>query len=167
MLRGMAMLTHSRLLEILRYDPETGHFTRLVGRRVGKVTGYRNDVGNGFIYWMIYVEGQVYRAHRLAWFYMTGEWPKALIDHKDCCTLNNRWENLREADHSSNTQNSRIRADNLSGLKGVNFSEGRWKARISVRGEHVHLGLFPTAEAAHAAYKAAAQRMFGEFARLA
>lgn len=165
----MAEITQTQLHELLKYDPETGHFTRLTGRHVGKIAGYQKEPSPGDKpYWAIQIGSRAYQAHRLAWLYMTGEWPKALTDHKDGDSLNNRWLNLREADFSTNTQNSCRRSDNRSGLKGVNYTAARgWKARISLHGRRIHLGRFPTAEAAHAAYKEAAEKLFGEFARVA
>ena len=164
----MSGLTHDRLRELLKYDPETGQFTWLVSTAefVGKIAGFpKRDRA----YWLIQIGPKRYRAHRLAWFYMTGEWPKDLIDHRDGDGLNNRWANLREADSSKNTQNSRRRSDNRSGLKGVNFVArlNKWKSRVSLNGKRIYLGSFATPEAAHAAYAAKAIELHGEFARAA
>jgi hypothetical protein len=163
------------LRKILRYNPETGDFIganpfdrRTFGRRVG-FQSRRTGRSDEPVYWIIQIGVVRYRAHRLAWFYMTGEWPKILIDHKDCDGLNNRWGNLREADYSANNQNSRCRSDNQAGLKGVDYHKRarKWRASICLRGQRTYLGLFETAEDAHAAYVAAATRLFGEFARAA
>ena len=43
----------------------------------------------------------------------------------------------------------------------------RFISCIRVSGRNVHLGIFHTPEAAHAAYASAAVRFFGEFARAA
>ena len=76
------MLTQERLKEVLHYDPETGIFMWLVapnGRiRVGMEAGSSHD---GYI--GIKVDRILYKAHRLAWFYMTGEWPANDVDHWD------------------------------------------------------------------------------------
>jgi hypothetical protein len=58
----------------------------------------------------------------------------------------------------------RQRSDNTSGLKGASRSRGRWQAQIQHHGKNIHLGRFDSAEEAHAAYVAAAQRLAGEFA---
>jgi hypothetical protein len=42
---------------------------------------------------------------------------------------------------------------------------GQWRAQIGKNGKNVHLGVFPTRQAAHAAYVAAARKHYGEFAR--
>jgi hypothetical protein len=53
------------------------------------------------------------------------------------------------------------------GYKGVILcrKSGRWHAFIRSRGRRTYLGSFPTPEAGHAAYVAAARKLFGEFAR--
>lgn len=160
------MIAHDALLALLRYDPETGRFIRLVKRgseRVGTVAGTVNKNG----YCQVQVEGRLHRAHRLAWFYMTGEWPEADVDHVNGDRLDNRWKNLREATRSQNNANRRATID--KGLKGTSYNirRGRWMAKINVNHQQIYLGYFDTAEEAHAAYVAAARLHYGEFARAA
>lgn len=175
-------LTHARLLELLRYDSESGAFTRIgaarpqsahnIGKPVGTVKAGERDNGGGYL--IISVDGRPYRAHRLAWFYMTGEWPKDDVDHRDTNRLNNRWSNLRAATRSQNIANCRTPKDNTSGIKGVTFDKTRqkWRAQIGIgKCEKGYwytkgLGRFDTKEQAAAAYQAEAMRRFGEFARL-
>jgi hypothetical protein len=151
----------------LHYDPETGVFTWLVDRGVtptaGRVAGTLSDRG----YWVIFVEGRNYRAHRLAWFYMTGEWPVFEIDHRDTKRTNNRWKNLREATRSQNMSNSNRRSDNKSGVKGVVAHGPKWRAQIKARGRYIYLGTYDRKDDAVAAYAAAAQKHHGDFARVA
>lgn len=122
---------------------------------------------------MISVDYQIYRGHLLAWLYMAGEWPKSFIDHKDLNKHNNAWDNLREATKSQNMANVGLIKSNKSGLKGVSrYRAGEaygksWQASIGKDGKSKHLGHFATKEEAHAAYVAAAQNIFGEFARAA
>jgi hypothetical protein len=162
------MLTIQRLRNVLAYEPTTGLFTWLVRTsnrvRVGDVAG-----SEGCNYLVISVDGSRYLAHRLAWFYVTGEWPPGDIDHKDTNYLNNAWDNLRPATRSQNNANTHRPTTNTSGFKGVwwNPPTCNWRAHIQVNGRHIHLGLFDTPENAHAAYCAAAARHFGEFARYA
>lgn len=98
---------------------------------------------------------------------MTGAWPEHKVDHWDRDGLNNRWANLRSATVSQNLQNSGIRADNTSGFKGVSWSSsrGKWVAQISIYGKRTPLGRYFIKDEAIAAYRAAAERHFGEFAR--
>jgi hypothetical protein len=117
-------------------------------------------------YRKIMIRGRQYRAHQLAWLYMTGKrWPR-VIDHRDRNPSNNRWDNLRRATVSQNNANRRRHRNNACGFKGVTRTEwGRWRASIYKDGRKHHLGIFATPEEAHAAYMAAARRLFGEFAR--
>ncbi|WP_428999737.1 HNH endonuclease signature motif containing protein [Stenotrophomonas maltophilia] len=47
----------------------------------------------------------MYRQHRLAWLYMTGQWPSGEIDHINHDRSDNRWHNLRDVSHQANQQN--------------------------------------------------------------
>lgn len=159
-------LTAERLRERLDYDAETGVFTwRLPPpfRRPGDIAGYLNKVG----YWILHVDGARHLAHRLAWLYMTGEWPSAHIDHINRHTEDNRWANLREATRTENHANCKRYKNNRSGFKGVCYfrPKKKWFAQISINGKRPFLGYFNTPEEAHAAYVEAAQKYFGEFAR--
>lgn len=161
-------ITAERLRELLSYDPETGTFRWNVTRggtgRAGSVAGCIDETTG---YRRICIDGRRYYAHRLAWFYMTGEWPVEEIDHRNTVRGDDRWENLREASHAGNRQNSGKRRTNTSGLKGVSWHAGasKWMAKIQVNGRQVYLGLFTNIDAAAAAYTTASERLHGEFGR--
>lgn len=164
----MADLTQARLREVLNYDPETGVFTWKISKsgghiKSGRLAGSANSKG----YIQIKFEGVSYKAHRLAWLYMTGRWPAEEIDHEDLDKGNNRWSNLREATQSQQVANRPVLKSSRSGLKGIRLCKhsGKWWARIRVQNKRVSLGCFDTPEAAHAAYCRAAVKHFGEFAR--
>ena len=125
----------------------------------GKTAGWVH-VGDG--YTRIMIRRRWYMAHRLAWFYMTGGWPKKCIDHKDRNKINCKWKNLRQATNSQNLGNAKLSTYNKSGHKGVFFYKrtGRWLASIAGK----HIGYFNSKKAAVAARKLAAQKHFGEFA---
>ena len=161
------VLTLDQLRELLDYDPESGVFRWRVARRNGsvpagtiagtlKVTGYIR----------IEINRQFYPAHRLAWFYVNGEWPSSYIDHIDNCRSNNRFSNLRLATNSQNLCNARMPRTNTSGYKGVTWSKKsqRWQAHIKVRSKSLHLGLFDAKEDAHAAVQSARIKYHGAFA---
>jgi hypothetical protein len=160
-------LTIEQLRAALHYDPGSGVFTRLLRTakrvRVGNVAGWVDNKG----YVRIRLYGRCYRAHRLVWFYMTGEWPKDQIDHKDLDKANNRWTNLREATNSQNMANSRTKASNTTGWKGVHWNRNcrKWHAQTSLNGKNIYLGLFDCPAAAHFAYLIATDKAFGGFAR--
>jgi len=48
----------------------------------------------------------------------------------------------------------------------VHPQAGKWRARIRVDGIQIHLGYFYSRKKAARAYNAAAEKYFGEFARL-
>lgn len=77
----------------------------------------------------------------------------------------NRIANLRQATRSQNMANARQKANNTSGFKGVHFLRGKWQAQIQIGGRRIHLGCYLTPEVAHMAYRIAAKKHFGEFAR--
>jgi len=149
------MLTQERLKELLHYDEGTGIFTWKVqtGRvRKGSVAGTPH--GKGYV--KIGIKGKYYRAHRLAWLWMTGEWPVNQIDHRDTVTSNNRWDNLRDVTGVVNKQNmKKPRVDGSSGYLGVSANSGKWQARIKINKKEKFLGMFATPKEAHAAYVAA------------
>lgn len=142
----------NRLRELLAYDQETGVFTWLVGRKkasAGSLAGSQNSRG----YMEITIERKKHYAHRLAWAYVHGHFPKGQIDHRDGDRSNNSISNLRDATSTINNQNKRgPRSDNKSGFLGVSKHGRQWRAEIMICGENLRLGLFNTPELAHTAY---------------
>lgn len=135
------------------YDPQTGLITRKVQRgsqKAGTVAGTRHIHG----YVQISFNGKFYLAHRIAWLMTTGTWPEMDIDHKNGIKNDNHWGNLRLTTKRANVENFvRARVDSTSGLLGTSPDKGgRWQAKISVNRKTIYLGLFDTAEEAHAAY---------------
>jgi hypothetical protein len=156
-------LSVEKLKRLAHYDPETGEFTWLVDR--GRVKAGTKAKRGRTPYVELRIEGKLYLGHRLAWFYMTGEWP-IRVDHEDTDKSNNRWSNLREATHKQNLCNRGKNKNNTTGYKGVcRLKSGLFKANIKEDGKTKHLGVFDDPVVAHAAYCAAAARLHGDFAR--
>lgn len=143
---------------ILDYDPETGAFTWLYrpdGRRkwntryAGKPAGGVRPCG----YVAIRFLEHSWYAHRIAWLWMTGEFPKGEVDHKNRIKSDNRWSNLREAAPSQNQCNKHLPLSK-SGFRGVAYHSptNKWNARIKVNGRAKSLGYFYSPEEAAAAY---------------
>lgn len=144
-----------RLRALYRYEPATGNFIRLIAighhdtHRAGKISGC---VCKKSGYVLLRIDGTLYRAHRLAWLYMTGEWPVNDVDHENRVRSDNRWANLRPATRAQNLQN-RITSRGRAGLLGVRTrSSGRFNASITVDGRTHDLGWFSDPHTAHATY---------------
>lgn len=170
--RNKDLLTLARLKEVAHYDPLTGRWTRLKAVRgarlgfsgVGDRMGYILPCGHR----VIRLDGHNHRASHLALFYMTGRWPHDEVDHKNVDPGDDSWKNLREANSSQNKCNRRVSTRSTSGLKGAFTYGKRWRSQIKdLHGKLHHLGVFDTAEQAHAAYAKAAVEMHGEWARAA
>jgi hypothetical protein len=164
-IRAQQPVTAAQLKELLDYDPLTGVFYWKVmrqgrGARPGALAG---TFSAGAV--NIMIDGRNYKAHRLAWLFMTGEWPPADIDHRDTNPANNRWKNLRVATQSLNNCNTRRRCDNTTGFKGVTPHQGKFRARIRLHGACTDLGVFDAPELAHAAYCTASAKIHGDFGR--
>jgi hypothetical protein len=163
------MLTQEYLKSILSYDPETGVFVRKIKTtnsvKIGDMAGYITPYG----YISISINRKRQQAHRLAWFYIYGEFPKYDIDHINGIRHDNRIENLRLATRSENMQNlKKAKSDNKStGLLGtfLDKRDGRIYARIKINKNLIHLGCFETKEEAHEAYLTA-KRECHEFGTL-
>ena len=149
------MLNQSELKRVWRYNPETGLFTRLVKTanctKAGDIANC--DDGGGYIRTEVF--GKKYRAHRLAFLYITGEWPKNYVDHINGVRNDNRWVNLRDATKSVNQQNQRKPpVNNTSGYMGVIWHKqrGKWRVRIVVNSKQISLGFFDDVHEAGAHY---------------
>lgn len=148
-------LQHERLIEALDYDKETGIFTWKIKPRnavyVGDVAGHRNKITG---YCSIIFDKKYYPSHRLAWFYVTKNWPD-VIDHIDGNRANNAFVNLRNGDVKLNAQNKRnAQRNNKSGFLGVEeITKGLlYRARIRAGKQLIQLGCYKTPEEAHKAY---------------
>ena len=163
-------VTIDRLKECLNYSPITGVFTwrHTVGGNCKKgFPAGRAGTGKAAGYWRINVDGREYKYHRLAWFYMTGEWPKDQIDHINGDPSDNRFSNLREATPTQNKANSGAYKNSKSGFKGVSLDgrKRKWISVIQINKKQTYLGQFDEIEDAILAYKKAAETHFGSFSR--
>jgi len=154
-------LTQKRLRELLFYNSETGDFMWLVSRGGVSKGTIAGTISHGYV--LIRIDGIYYRAHRLAWLYMTGEWPADEIDHINRDKSYNAWCNLREATKSENMINGPPQKRNHLQVKGVRKRKNRpgYYARLG----QIYIGVFPTIVEAQEAYKQKATELFGEFGR--
>ncbi|MDE2105453.1 MAG: HNH endonuclease [Patescibacteria group bacterium] len=166
-------LTAEFVRSILVYNSTDGIFTwkarsdtkdRAAKAWNGKPAGGKSN--NKYI--SIKINGVLYKAHRLAWLYMTGEWPKYEIDHINGEPGDNRINNLREAKRTENSYNRGAQKDNTSGHKGVSFYKPykKWRATIAADGKWRHLGYFESIEDAKAAYAKASSYLHKDFRKI-
>lgn len=135
------MITQEELKELLHYDPNTGLFTWKVVRsnryKVGNVAGFSRS---GYV--DIGINNRGYRAHRLAFLYMTGLIPKE-VDHINRIRHDNRWENLRGCTSRENSENTSCNNEFI----GVRWHRDscQWVAYATkVNGRQKYLGAFRT-----------------------
>jgi hypothetical protein len=146
-------ITPERLREWLNYDPKTGIFTWRIRKsyriQVGQAAGHIAEDG----YVTIRVNGRSLKAHRIAWLFVTGEWPREEVGHKNWVLSDNRFENLEPRTRAEVMQSQRsAHKENATELLGVSqFGKG-FRSQIKVDGNTIYLGYFRTAEEAHSAY---------------
>lgn len=87
-------------------------------------------------------------------------------DHIDRNPLNNRRDNLRQANVTENNRNKTIPKNNSSGIIGISWhtEKNKWIARIGIDKKLKHLGYFENKEDAIKARLEAELKHFGEFA---
>ncbi len=117
------------------------------------------------IYAIATINGKQALLHRLvaerAGMDLTG-----VIDHINGHALDCRRENLQPCTHQQNIQKQRHQATAASPYKGVMRFRDKWRARITVDGKTLHIGLFKSAIDAAKAYNEKAKELFGAFANL-
>jgi hypothetical protein len=165
-----AELTLEFLKSRVTYDPETGIFlwrNGYGGVREGFPAAKPCSGEKAKGYFRVVIDSREYKAHRLAWFYMTGDWPPDQIDHVNGIGSDNRWVNLRLANQSQNKANSRAYKNSKSQIKGVTWSEQKrkWIAVIQIDGRQKYLGQYDDVRQAAEAYRRAAEHLYGDFNR--
>lgn len=154
-------LCHKTLTRVLDYNKSTGIFTWKIsasnsihpGTKAGSVHNKRCIV--------IRINGTDYYAHRLAWYYVYGKWPKEIIDHIDRDAFNNAIDNLRDTDWSVSNTNKKVQERNVSNVKGITKIEGsgKWRVQITVNKKTVHIGCFLYIEEAIKAKQEAEEKL--------
>jgi len=162
-----------RLKTFVNYDLETGIFTWKVNRnsyggkvKIGCLAGTK-DIRPNQGYITIGIEKKLYRAHRLAWLFVNGEFPEKgfEIDHINGVRHDNRLCNLRLVTRTQNNMNAIPRSDNKLGHRGVSYQIRRdtWDSRITLNKKTICLGQFKTKEEAITARQKAEKMYFDEF----
>ena len=127
----------------------------------------------GFIskagYFITSISKKEYQNHRIifAIYHNTLEFNDKCIDHIDGNPLNNSYNNLRIANHSQNSFNSKIRKDNSSGYKNIQIRRyketQRFIVRLKINGKDIKIGSYKTLEQAIEARNLKLKQIIGEF----
>lgn len=147
----------------VKYDRKSGNF---LDKKTKLKLNYRRSDG----YENVLFEGVTYLAHRLAWYYVKGEWPPE-IDHKDRNRSNTAFSNLRKCTRTENIGNgigwgSKKKSKLPRGVFYHPVDKTRFRAQIFINRKAVHLGVFDTVAEAVEAYTIAARQHFGEFSHV-
>jgi hypothetical protein len=146
------MITQEKLKEMLTYNPDTGIFTWKVKHLkkciLNKNAGTLKKAG----YITISIKKRLYLAHRLAWLYVYGEWPKNHIDHINGVRDDNRIENLRDVTQRQNCQNKQ--SNRQGKLVGTIYDkrDSKFYSRISIKNKLYTITSHETEQQAHEAY---------------
>ena len=155
--KRQAALTHEILKERLKYDKDTGLFEWKHQHKRGRKEGSVGFEENGYHIIALHINKRThkYLAHRLAWFYVYGEYPDKDIDHINHDRMDNRISNLRLVSNSENSKNQKLRDSNKSGHSGVYYDKSRdkWCARIMNGGKKIWGGRFTDKQEAFAKAK--------------
>ncbi len=135
-------ITLDRAKSLLYYLPSFGIFIRKETRGAHVKGSIAGTLHVGYI--RIGVDGEHVLAHRLAWLFIYGEWPAQDLDHIDGDRTNNRPNNLRLANNTSNQRNAQLRNDNKTGIPGVSWHsrDSIWSVKIGIGGKSKALGYF-------------------------
>lgn len=136
--------TREMVSTLLRLDVDTGLFYWKVDRRHVVKAGDRAGKTDPKGYIIIKINGEGFRAHRLAWLMANGEWPTMDIDHINGVRSDNRIANLRQVTSKENSWNRCAHmCRSNSGALGVHkLPDGRFAAHITRNGKKHFLGHF-------------------------
>jgi hypothetical protein len=156
-------IDHDYLKSIVIYNPDNGLFEwkNKKYKSSKKHIGYVSE--NGYVIIDIHAPNNArpkkYRAHRLAWLYFYGEWPKNDIDHINGDRTDNRIINLRDITRRQNLQNMEKHRNGK--LPGATRVGEKWQSQIQKGKETFFLGMYETELEAHLAYRLAEKSIEG------
>lgn len=150
------ILTQQELKKWLRYYPESGDFIWLRGSRTGRLAGHTNK-----FCCRITISGKQYTARRIAWLYMTGEFPP---EGQNVYSISQNPYSVKWSDLSITPAGCREMPDckinhaktrgpyknNSTGIKGVSLHKptGLYRATIFFNKKQHSLGYYKTIEEA-------------------
>lgn len=120
------------------YDAITG----VVKSKSGKEIGAKNSGGYLRVNMRINRKRYDILLHRLIFLMLNDRWPEQ-IDHINGIKDDNRLENLREVDHSTNMKNTRLRSNSKTGVSGVRITDcGKFRVSIGSGSDRKTIGTF-------------------------
>ena len=110
--------------------------------KIRTVKFYLGSKGNGSQYYVIDCKGRTLHD------YLFEHRPGYEIDHINLDTFDNRRCNIRYCTHQQNQMNQPLQKNNTSGVSGVSYYPPRrkFRARIKICQQEIHLGYFDTFE---------------------
>lgn len=137
----------NELRQSLQYNYLTGKFNWFTRQKTGNIDK------DGYL--IIRFKGKAYKAHRLAWLYFYGVWPKNQIDHINGIRNDNRIQNLRDVTADINSQNRQIYRQGR--LLGTSFIPrlNKWIAQAPAKYNLTkkYIGVYKTEQEANEAYQ--------------
>jgi hypothetical protein len=158
------MLKTDEIIELFEYKDGNLYWKKSLNNRakIGQIAGSKLPLG----YRIIGVNGKHYLMHRLIFMLFNNYVPKK-IDHIDGNPLNNRIENLREANDAENSYNAKLRKDNTTGHKGVIWHKlaKKWRVIVKANKKVIYSGYFDNLELASLVAQEARHKFHGKFAK--
>lgn len=130
----------SQLRDKFDYNYMTGDFIRTKKTSPRSKLGVVGSKGAGG-YLRVSFLGELQYVQRLIWVWLYGEWPDE-IDHINHDKADNRRSNIRNVNRLENCRNLPLSKNNTSGVVGVGFFYGAYRATIKVKGKTIYLGFF-------------------------
>lgn len=157
---------------VLDYSPDSGklfwkentlHSSYWNKKYANKEAGCISSDG----YVVITYRGKTYKAHRIAWFLLTGKIPDKFIDHINMIKSDNRAVNLREATVAQNAANRVTQKNSTTKCKGVGYRKdiNKWYSRIGFRGKTYFLGYVDSMSEAKRRYDEKAKSFYSDYSR--
>ena len=148
------------------YNPEEGIFRYKYSRGKCRIHQEAGTSYSTYKYRKIQVGQLIIDAHRLAIWWVEGEYPTTEdwphIDHLDGDGDNNKYLNLKKCkSNSENSKNSKMYTTNTSGVTGVSWQRNthKWFAYIWDKGKRINLGYYEDLEEATTVRIAAEKRL--------
>lgn len=125
----------------------------------GSIAGNLEKTG----YKRITYKGRSYLAHRIIFLIHHGFLPP-IVDHIDNNPLNNKIQNLRNADKSKNGMNRRANFNCATGIKNVTKAGKKFRVAITVKQKYINIGTFENLELAELVAIEVRNKYQGEYA---